>query len=1817
LATLCGGIAHAGIEKTTQAFTPEPTQDRVFQHWGNKTGNFRGKLDSLEEYRANLIDPKTGKNLRVPLFYFSAPDMCYLLSQMALRDFPREMTHWTFSGDEKSKNRLIHVTVDDLPIGPLKEVKNTGTLGGEFVKINYPPHVREVQGRKGIFFETNKKGQFAPPKFEMMTSSFTLEDRLDQKQPFTASAWLYTQTDASVEGGRTLLSWHSIGGDHGTILNHGRECDIGGMSKTARGTKGDRKGHTGIHPADRWQHVTYTYTGGDDGVFRVYVDGEMTYETQYDSIVETPTVTKLTSESATVQAQLLAKNGTATVSCYLDKVDHKHWFQMRHWRWDQCASIAWAPEGEVQFSFEKLEPGTRYYYRIMSIDYGTDHGSYTLNPMRRWMYGPGSFVTPSEDGKTPGKTIPEDRRKHFFLGGNWGSAWYMAAQGPDVLSVLDGGIADLRLYDYAMTPLGVRLNAGFTKAAGPQPADKEKMMAQFATPRWSAAHPEATQYDVALSLDEEAVKNRSAKATRTKESSLPRFDTLPGRTYFWAVDQLDDKGNLLVAGDVWSFSAGTGIARDPNPAEGESVNTIYTLKWTGGPAPAASSQHLYVAETPEELDAMTEPLARVRPGRWGGTSEYQLNGTETVPGKTYYWRVDIAYETREPGTEPKVKGQPHHGMKPGKLLTSYIAKGDTWSFTTKPYFTPERDIPSSLPNLDSNQSAGRGAKIVKLDFGPGAVASMGSDQDMMLHKVIATTEMYGKNRYLLALAAQRNIASTLTSYEGSGKPFFRGFGTGQSYGGVESKDLLLVHEMGHEVFNLLGFGVPGYFSLIEDIWLGTADTNIGLAGYNANNYHENMAVFMQAFGDPARREAMFSNNYRQAVALTDYLPGDRMVDLDANTDVETDASGHVTKWNNNAWIKAWNGTTARLYPRPGTKGSFLPYGGKPTLTTVAGVSAVSFDGTTAFKWDEKIKWNLSRNLPFSIEYWVYQAADASGSAEQLIAGWGEKDDNGTGFYLNRDGTIYDHGQKKTARLNLPKGHWNHVIQVYKGPGEEGSIDTGVGLYRVYVNGILEHETPMTFSIPQKQSIYVGGRVDARGKVSDGLLGALASVKIYDYDLTEYQVRRFYSMQLPSFTRDDLAVADKLFIDLDARLLADTQKRYHQPTYPKRLRKPWLRSWSNKGILGGRVHNDIHATTWGYSGSTPVLRKKLGGKIPTFDGMDRMVSGFEPTAELIRNAPGTLELWLDNQAENPGEVILQWGDFLLTADNLPKGQQAVTVVFDGPANVYVNGSPIKKTVGALAPKANQRMHLGGRYDDIRWNWKDYFNGSIAAVRLHKGKLTPEQIAANATSHVFAKGGSGVVPPARKTPPALIALQAEALPPGKLDEWKNTGSAKVDFVAGKRGDIFGLTGMVFNKVHAIKMTPGRTLTATFDTPEALKKGPFTLNVQIVDEVSQRRGPRVLSWCGDGAAFDYGVQLPQDAIAFTAHSLDAQKKQVKVAFSRAPKRETHYNIREDNDFNPHMAYMWRNVSLVYDGKMLKYYVDGRMTNEMECDGIDIPGDGKLVIGSKQNGINYVYLHSLKILGRALSADEVQALARDHTVGDDEALVNVRVGQDVKKNQRVSMLKNTGSLKGSFATIPDVDHTPTVTTVDGLRAVEFNGKTTYMMSTAKTPATLTADCPFTVEMMIRPKKLNTKEAVFALSPQLGRVRGETYFGSPGNTGISQGVGYNRSLPKGVQADQWMHVTYVYDGGPRSQARIYINGQQVADRTTSIATLPGYSMYLGAGFGDTQGETNPFNGAIRSLTVYNYPRTAKEIQSAADKAMLTDHPLAKDEISD
>ena len=282
--------------------------------------------------------------------------------------------------------------------------------------------------------------------------------------------------------------------------------------------------------------------------------------------------------------------------------------------------------------------------------------------------------------------------------------------------------------------------------------------------------------------------------------------------------------------------------------------------------------------------------------------------------------------------------------------------------------------------------------------------------------------------------------------------------------------------------------------------------------------------------------------------------------------------------------------------------------------------------------------------------------------------------------------------------------------------------------------------------------------------------------------------------------------------------------------------------------------------------------------------------------------------------------------------------------------------------------------------------------------------------------------------------------------------------------------------------------------------------------------------------------------------------------------------------------------------------------MTNSVPFTGMDVPA-GKMTIGSETNGgrPNHVLLNSIKLIGRALSDVELKKLATDDSFANSEALINVVVPKGLAAGSRVMKLTNTGSLKGAFATTPEPDHTAKVATVGGLQAVEFDGKQTYMMSNVNTPKTLTGNHAFTMEMFVRPNSLNAKSAIFTMGPSIQPTQCHLYFGV-GDVGIFAGrkqeLRFDRKLIQGLKPKQWMHVAYVYDGGRRSKIRLYVNGTEAgAFAHVSLATLPGYPMYLGTAFGDSVGAEMPYTGAIHSMKVYDYPRTAKEIEAAAAAA--------------
>ncbi len=123
-----------------------------------------------------------------------------------------------------------------------------------------------------------------------------------------------------------------------------------------------------------------------------------------------------------------------------------------------------------------------------------------------------------------------------------------------------------------------------------------------------------------------------------------------------------------------------------------------------------------------------------------------------------------------------------------------------------------------------------------------ALALSDAVQSHMRAKVHGTARMLGKSEGMAKVLEANNNGTTLHGKWGSGLV------QGCSYGAPSTGNGdLLFHEMGHQVFNILGKAIPGYSERIENVWLAHADDNVGLGGYNAQNWHENMAVYCHYF----------------------------------------------------------------------------------------------------------------------------------------------------------------------------------------------------------------------------------------------------------------------------------------------------------------------------------------------------------------------------------------------------------------------------------------------------------------------------------------------------------------------------------------------------------------------------------------------------------------------------------------------------------------------------------------------------------------------------------------------------------------------------------------------------------------------------------------------------------------------------------------------------------------------------------------------------------------------------------------------------------
>ena len=179
--------------------------------------------------------------------------------------------------------------------------------------------------------------------------------------------------------------------------------------------------------------------------------------------------------------------------------------------------------------------------------------------------------------------------------------------------------------------------------------------------------------------------------------------------------------------------------------------------------------------------------------------------------------------------------------------------------------------------------------------------------------------------------------------------------------------------------------------------------------------------------------------------------------------------------------------------------------------------------------------------------------------------------------------------------------WHHVVFTFHG----GGLENTEGAYRVYVDGKLDSNSSFKLDIPHGYPIVIGGTLNG-DTVAKGFVGSLAQIRVYDYDLSDLQVKKHYEEE-SGFYRLGNAPGD-LFVNLDARQLAPCPSDQVRPLYPASTGRDWVRSWYNSGLIGGKMSNDRREP----ENSDPHLKVVAGVDAIEFRGNDRMVSSFTPS-----------------------------------------------------------------------------------------------------------------------------------------------------------------------------------------------------------------------------------------------------------------------------------------------------------------------------------------------------------------------------------------------------------------------------------------------------------------------------------------------------------------------------------------------------------------------------------------------------------------------------
>jgi len=643
------------------------------------------------------------------------------------------------------------------------------------------------------------------------------------------------------------------------------------------------------------------------------------------------------------------------------------------------------------------------------------------------------------------------------------------------------------------------------------------------------------------------------------------------------------------------------------------------------------------------------------------------------------------------------------------------------------YFTPEFDGLVSEPFPADIRHNGDYGKIME-GWGHPVIGRDNCPDEAMILCAYTMARMLHKRPDLVAVMQAIGCAARLdhggppwlgwsefvTACYGQSRTFFADPGF---YWGIN----IMVHEMGHQ-FHMWGgeHGVPEFRRDLFNVFWENKKEGKWAGDYGGLNMWEFIAsaanhVTSDGSVEEAisRREKFRLNDPRKFYFLEDYWPGERLVDLTVRGGLRAGATGRVLEWENSGGLEYWG--KFGLTKHPWTTGTFTPVG-SPQTATVQGVPAVVFDGESALAWNRSTRECLIRDYAWSVELWAHR--DAAPRGEEVLLSWGPQE-TGVRVLWGNGTTAASFGDHGTSSWNEPPavGEWQHIVYNFEGGGLHG----GPGRFSVYVNGRLDHRGTFDLEIPAGHPVTVGGVALGDG-VAHGFTGALAHVRVHDYALSEMQLLGHFEDEKGYYQREDLP-GGTILVDLDARHLSVPTEMMFRPLYPATLDKPWLRAWSNRGLLAGKVSNDIA----GSAQSRPMVATIDGITAVRFTGSDRMISSFAPSAALLAG-PMTVECWVrrDGSDDTGSGILLQWGALSLPARLLsPDTWHLVTaVISDSGSAIYIDGDLRVEAGASPRPGTDDRLHLGMHWDGTAWQRP--FRGAIAQLRIRHGALSAEEI-----------------------------------------------------------------------------------------------------------------------------------------------------------------------------------------------------------------------------------------------------------------------------------------------------------------------------------------------------------------------------------------------------------------------------------------------------------------------------------------------------------